>query len=478
MPAPTPLPALQTDDLDLTQQGYRPEFRRTLGSFTAFAAGFSYLSILTGIVQNYALGFREAGALFWLTWPIVLIGQLLVARCFADLAREYPFCGGIYAWSRRCGSPGLGWMTGWIYLASLIVTLAAVALAWQVVLPQLSMMFQFVTSDTQNAAILGSILIGISTVLNVASNRWLSRIMNIGVVIELVAAVLLILLLLPNARRTPWELLQTPLPPAGPELGGFQPFLAAVFMAAYVMYGFDTAGTLAEETIDPRRRGPRAILQALLAAGGLGFLLLLAAGLSAPNLADPMLVSDKGGLPYIMQEVLGPTIGKLFIGSSVLAIFICTLAVHANVARLLFAMGRDRVLPGWRFLEKVDARTQSPRTAAVLVGLAGITLLLLNMNYDQLMIALVCVSIVWANLAYLLTVARLFVSRLTGGTFANTTATRRRGLWLPAITTLWSLLLIGNIAWPRPQFYGESGWPQYAAPLFTLILIIVGLIVY
>ena len=43
---------------------------------------------------------------------------------------------------------------------------------------------------------------------------------------------------------------------------------AAAVMASYVMYGFDTAGTLAEETDDPRRRAPRAILQASLAAVG------------------------------------------------------------------------------------------------------------------------------------------------------------------------------------------------------------------
>ena len=43
-------------------------------------------------------------------------------------------------------------------------------------------------------------------------------------------------------------------------LGYLGPFLAAAVMASYVMYGFDTAGTLAEETNDPRRRAPRAIL--------------------------------------------------------------------------------------------------------------------------------------------------------------------------------------------------------------------------
>ena len=56
-----PDPAAATaDDRDLARAGYRPQFRRGLGSFTAFAAGFSYLSILTGIVQNFYLGYLDA----------------------------------------------------------------------------------------------------------------------------------------------------------------------------------------------------------------------------------------------------------------------------------------------------------------------------------------------------------------------------------------------------------------------------------
>jgi amino acid transporter len=45
-------------------------------------------------------------------------------------------------------------------------------------------------------------------------------------------------------------------------------------MPLYVMYGFDTAGSLAEETSDPRRKAPRAVIQALLTAGIMGFLLI------------------------------------------------------------------------------------------------------------------------------------------------------------------------------------------------------------
>ena len=59
---------------------------------------------------------------------------------------------------------------------------------------------------------------------------------------------------------------------------------ATALTASYVLYGFDTAGTLAEETHDPRKKAPRAILQALLAAGFAGLLVLLFALMAAPDL--------------------------------------------------------------------------------------------------------------------------------------------------------------------------------------------------
>src|SRR6201987_6046184 len=92
-----------SDSSELAGFGYRQELDRSLGSFSAFAAGFSYLSILTGMFQNFHLGYRAGGPAFFWTWPAMLAGQLAVALCFAELAAHYPLCGGVYQWSRRVG---------------------------------------------------------------------------------------------------------------------------------------------------------------------------------------------------------------------------------------------------------------------------------------------------------------------------------------------------------------------------------------
>jgi len=466
------------DDRDLARAGYRPRFRRGLGAFAAFAAGFSYLSILTGIVQNFQLGYREAGPAFVWTWPVVFAGQLCLALCFAGLAREYPFCGGIYAWSRRTGSAFVGWLTGWVYLASLVVTLAAVALAWQVVLPAIWPGFQVVEAPARNAALLGTILIAISTVLNAGPTRWLSAIMNVGVIVELVASVVLIVLLAMHAVRGPEALFE--LKPSGPSdgFGLAGPLLAAAVMAAYVMYGFDTAGTLAEETLDPRRRAPWAILQAIAAAAFLGMLLLVFAVLAAPDPADPRLSSDAGGLPFLIKEVLGDGPGKLFVGASVAAVFVCALAVQANAARVLFAMARDRAVPGWSWLGRVSEEQRSPRAAAILIGVLGVVLLLANMEFSNTMTALVCVSIVWANLAYLFTIGQMFVRSLLQARGDTKGFLGRWALPLSAAAFVWGIVLIVNVGWPRERLYGADWYLKFGAPLYTGVLLLAGIVVY
>ena len=283
------------DSQELARAGYRQELDRSLGSFSAFAAGFSYLSILTGVFQNFHLGYKEGGPAFYWTWPLMFFGQLCVALCFAELAAHYPLCGGVYPWARRVGSPFVGWMAGWVYLASLIVTLAAVALALQVTLPTIWPAARLFPEEARNAVVLGSLLIVFSIVVNSVGVRWLARINNLGVFAELFGVVLLIVLLAVHVRRGPGVLLDTQGRGVGQEGGYFGAFCAAAVMASYVMYGYDTAGTLAEETAEPRRRAPRAILQALTAAAVGGALLLMCALMSAGNLTDAELSSPDGG---------------------------------------------------------------------------------------------------------------------------------------------------------------------------------------
>lgn len=477
-----------TDNNDLASFGYRQELKRSIGSFSSFAAGFSYISILTGLFQMFHLGYGVAGPAFFWTWPCVLAGQLLVALCFAELASRFPLSGGVYQWAKFTGNRFLGWMTGWIYLACLVVTLAAVAMALQVSLPQISAVFQIIgtlgdpKSIAVNAILLGSILIVISTIVNVKGIRLLAVINNIGVFAELTGIVVLIIMLFLKRVRPPAEAVVHVSNTTGsfPDMSILM--AAAALTASYVLYGFDTAGTLAEETHDPRKKAPRAILQALITAGLGGLMILLFALMAATDLGNPGLGSISGGLPMLVKSVLGETPGILFLWVVILAIIVCTFAVHSGAVRLMYAMGRDGYLPFSRSLSKVSRKTGVPVLATLLAGLAAITILAMNIQFPKVFELVTSIAILWANLAYWIVVAvqlkNRFILARNGGDSESKFKLGKWGFPINILALLWSSFMVINVSWPRTATYGKGWHNQYAAWIYTAGLVFVGLLIY
>ncbi len=462
------------DAEDLAGFGYPQQLHRKLGSYASFAAGFSFVSILTTVFQLFFFGFSFGGAAFFWTWPIVFVGQLMVAFCFCELAARYPISGCIYQWSRRLSTPTVGWFAGWTMLIAQIVTVSAAAIALQVVLPTLWSGFQLVGSDPSlassdgatNAVLLGVILITFTTIINAIGVSLMSRINVIGVTCELVGVVALVILLFTHAERGPSAVLhQTGAAPGG----YFSAFIISSLMAAYVMVGFDSAGELSEETKDPRRTAPRAILRALTASGIGGALLLLAGILAAPSLADGELAA--GGLPYVLTSSLGDTVGKVFLADVTIAICVCTLAIQTAATRMMFSMSRDRVLPGHGALGHVSPVTGTPVLPAIVVGVLSAAILLVNVGEASLFTALTSVCIVMLYGAYLMVTVPMLVRRLRGEwvTQPEHFSLGKWGLPVNLLAVAYGGLQMINLGWPRASVYGPAGGHWSPAVLLTAV---------
>jgi urea carboxylase system permease len=465
MTTTSPAPALNADEQDLAGFGYAQQLRRRLGSYASFAAGFSFVSILTTVFQLFALGFSFGGAAFFWTWPLVFGGQMLVALCFAELASRYPISGCIYQWSRRLSNATIGWFAGWTMLIAQIVTVSAAAIALQVVMPSIWHGFQIVGGDptlttstgASNAVLLGAILIALTTTINAIGINVMSRINSIGVTCELIGVAALVALLFVHAKRGPGVVLHQTGAPA--HSGYFGLFIVSALMAAYVMVGFDSAGELSEETRDPRRTAPRAIIRALTVSGIGGGLLLLAALLAAPSLTDGKLAT--GGLPYVLTSRLGSTVGKIFLIDVTIAICVCTLAIQTAATRMMFSMSRDGVLPFSRSLARVNATTGTPIMPAVVVGLLSAALLVVNLGKAALFTDLTSACIVTLYAAYLFVTIPMLIRRLRGGvggeTDENTFSIGRFGLAVNIGAVLYGGLMLVNMAWPRASVYDPAG---------------------
>ncbi|WP_155057563.1 amino acid permease [Streptomyces blattellae] len=461
-----------SDDGALAEFGYRQELHRSLGDYASFAAGFSFISVLTTVFQFFAFGYAFGGPVFFWAWPAVLIGQLLVAACFAELAARYPISGAIYQWSSRLSNLTFGWFAGWIMVIGQIVVVAAAALALQVVLPAIWSGFQLIGDDpaptsasgAANAALLGVLLLALTTLVNVLDNRIMSLVNRIGVTAEIIGAVLIVVLLFTHSERSPSITFETG---TAAEPGLVGALLVGSFTAAYVMIGFDSAGEMSEETHAPRRTAPRTILTALGSAGLLGGLIILGGLLAAPSLTDGRLGVE--GLSYVLTSSLGDGVGRALLVDVVVAIAVATLAIQTAACRMLFSMARDGQLPFAGRLAKVNPRTGMPSAPALVVGVLAAALLLLNFASPEAFLAIGTTCIVLLYLAYAMVTGPLLLRRLRGDFSTDGTDEQGRplfslGRWgipVNAIALLYGLFMTVNLAWPRAAVYDPAGGHWY-----------------
>jgi urea carboxylase system permease len=474
-------------DSGMEHFGYKESLARSIGSFGSFAAGVSYISILTGTFQLFYFGFGTAGPAYLWSWPMVLIGQLAVALCFMELAAKYPICGSVYNWSKILGSRLVGWSSGWLMLTASIVTLSAVVLALQLNLPRLWSGFQIIgngrgTYDfATNAVILGTVLIVFTTVVNALGVRLMTMINSAGVFIELIAACLIALFLAVNIKRGPEIFFSAQGYGAGKSWGYLSDFLVASLASGYVMYGFDTASSLGEETLEPRRTAPRAILRAILASFVIGGAILAFAVMAAPNLRDPQIGSSSGGLQYIVEQVIWGPLGRIFLVCIVVAVTVCSLAVHTAAIRLSFAMARDNALPFGEKLARVNSYTQTPIVPAVAIGVIAELILVLNIGQPKIFTVLTSIAVIMIYLAYLLVTVPMLKMRLAGQWPPADLAAGRYfnmggwGMWVNIVAVLWGAGMALNLAWPREAVYGTPWYNTWGAFVYIAVILGAGL---
>jgi urea carboxylase system permease len=476
-------------DDGMAEFGYSQTLDRSIGKFASFAAGVSYISILTGTFQLFYFGFGTGGAAYWWSWPLVFAGQFMVALSFAELAARYPVAGSVYNWSKQLSGPTTSWMAGWMMLTASIVTITAVVLAYQLVLPQIWSGFQLVgdaavpADAAANVVILGGLLIAFTTIINAIGVKLMARINSTGVFIELIAAVLIVVLLFVNVVNPPSVLFDTQGLGEGVSGGYLSVFLVASLASAYVMYGFDTASSLGEETMDPRRTAPVSILRAVIASFVLGGLILLGLILAAPDLSDPAIAEGSGGGYYLLLQVLGGGMGTVFLIAVAIAITVCALAVHTAAIRLMFAMARDNALPAGSVLAKIDPVHKTPVIPSILIGVLALAILLVNMGTPEVFTAVTSVAIIMIYIAYLLVTVPMLVRRLRGqwpdaaGRGSGYFTLGRFGIVVNVLAVVWGVAMSINLAWPRADVYG-AGWLQWSAFIFVGAIAAAGLIWY
>jgi urea carboxylase system permease len=435
-----PAPASR-DEEDLARFGYKQELKRTLGGFSSFAVAFSYISPSTGIFALFFLGLTTIGGVFIWSWPIVAIGQLLVALGFAELSSHYPVAGSVFQWTKYLAGKTYSWFAGWIYLFAGILTVTAVCVTLPLALiPAFNNMGWNLANDHTNQRIIAIVTLCVITVMNIFGVRLVAIVNNTGVLFEILGMVVFAFVLaLFHHHQSAGVIFHT----GGTSLTTGT-FLVAMFMSLFVIYGFDTAGTLAEETRDPRREAPKAIIGSIVGAFIIGGIFLYAMLLAIPNMGAAI----KGGFgpANIIDANFGNAFSTVFLLVVAAAIFVCCLSIQTSTIRLCFGMARDDRLPGSRWLANVHPTLHTPIWSCLAIGLLAFIPMLQYAGAG--IIAIAATGMIY--LSYFVGNIALMRARLNG--WPRATAPFSLGRWGLPLTVLalaWGGGMLVNFAWPR-----------------------------
>ena len=456
------------DDAHLESLGIKPQLNRTLGAFSSFAVAFSYISVATGSFTQQAVAIGVGGPPFIWGWFLVILGQTFVALNFAELSSHFPVAGSIYQWSKRLSNKTLGWFTGWFYFWAGVLTVTAVAATVPYVMSPLFGIDLFAPSPVpflNTWSFLSIIALAVSTLINAFGVRLLAFLNNLGVAAEILGMIVFAVVLLIFANHQPISVIFDT--SYTKDLAGgnyFAVFLVGMFLALFVVYGFDTAGTFGEETVGASRQAPRGLLAAIWLSGVAGFLFLLGVTLSFKDMGAAVAEGQAFGFPFAttIQENLnqslfgGVTLGDIYLVVILIAVSVCTLAIQGATTRLMFSMGRDGRMPLGRTWAHVNHTFKTPTNAALGVGFLALLPLLVTGALAAFYLAIAATGTIY--ISYLLCNVGVLTARRRG--WPHKGAWFKLGSWGTIINVLaivWGVLMVINIGlWESPIF-GDFG---------------------
>jgi amino acid transporter len=439
---------------------------------SALALAFADVSPIAAVYAIFTLGLFAAGPKFFWAFPIVLIGQLLVAGVFGELASRWPYAGSVYQWSRHVRGTTWGWAAAWAYMWGLTIALGTLSYAASGFLLQI---FGVAEPSRWLTATVAIAIIALGTVVNVVGRQVLKVMVIASITCEVIGSVGLGIVLLVFYRENPFSALfsSAGIPDAATWTSG--PMLLAVAFVGWSFLGFEAAGSVAEEVDDPERNVPRAIILGLLLVGLVVMFSSAALILAIPNLDEVVAAQSGDVVSETLTAHLGAGVTKPLLAMFVIGFISSFLAVQAAVSRCIWGAARDRSLPGSKVLGRLAGPERLPVNAIALTAVVAIVFILLAGS--EFYNILVNFNIIGFYIAFGVPVIGAAISRLTGKWKPGPFNLGRWGAPVTYLASLWIIFETVNVAWPRTQ-PDQPWYINWASVLTTSVLAVVGVAIY
>ena len=347
-----------------------PDLERSFGTFqlTMFGVG---ATVGTGIFFVLQEAVPDAGPAVIVAFLIAGLAAGLSALCYAEMASSIPVSGSTYSYAYHALGELIAMGIAACVLLEYGVAASAVAVGWSgyfnelldktigVTIPE-SLSYSPIPYDGTNGMLNlpAIVLVGLCTLLLIRGASESAKVNTVMVLIKLSVLVLFIAIGLTAFQVDRFDNFWA---------SGSAGISAAAGTIFFSFIGLDAVSTAGEEVRNPQKALPRAIIGALLIVVTI-YVLVAIAGVGAQPLEEfSSPEQESAGLSVILEDITGTAVpGTILAAGAVISIFSVTLVTLYGQTRILFAMGRDRMIPD-KFAE-VSPRTLTPIFNTVVVG--------------------------------------------------------------------------------------------------------------
>lgn len=339
--------------------------KRKLNTPQLLVFGLAYMLPLA-VFTSYGYATEATNGHLAGAYVVTTIAMLVTASSYAQLVRAYPVAGSAYTYSRGAFGPHLGFVVGWALLLDYLL------------LPMLSYLLigQYLSAVVPGIPgwVWTVLAVVVVTVLNIIGITIVT-----GINLALVGAQILFVIVFVVSGIGAFANASNGVAVTDPFWSGTAdlPHIAAgAAILALAFLGFDAVSTLSEEAKEPKVSIPRAIILTTLAGGLIFTVAAWVAGLAFPDIEN--LSADAPSID-LMMRVGGVVLSGFFTAAFVAGSFAAALTAQASVARILFAMGRDRLLPRAVF-GRLGERFRTPWITIVILGALGLLALVVPLD--------------------------------------------------------------------------------------------------
>ena len=315
-----------------------------------------------GVIATASHGVESGSICF------AVIAMMFTALSYGHMAKAFPAAGSTYTYTRKAINSKLGVIAGWIVLLGYVFFPMAI---WLIGASYFSAAVPAVPSWVW---LIGFIVV--TTLINIVGVEVGSKINFIMVSIQVVIIIAFLIFTIKAITEGMGE----------GTLASFSPFynpdisfgytVAGAAAACYCFLGFDALTTFTEDTVNPTKNIPRAIILTLLVCGAIFLIVTYFTHLVHPSYD----YSTPDNAAYEIARQVAPSVfGGIFLIGTIAGQFAAGLSAQASGARLLYAMGRDGVLPK-KFFGKLNSKTHTPINSIVLTGVVALFAIFLDVT--------------------------------------------------------------------------------------------------